>query len=60
MSQSSLQSVECYRYGNLALNCSVALDSDCTVVGVRETRSGEIRFSHPFGYTICTAVGPPG
>jgi hypothetical protein len=54
------QRVECYRYGTAALNCFVLRTEGCTVVGVRETASGEIRYSDPFGYTICSATGPVG
>jgi hypothetical protein len=60
VSRSALQRTECHRYGSSALNCFVDLEGGCNVVGVRETRSGEIRFSHPFGYYICSTVGQSG
>jgi hypothetical protein len=49
------QRVECHRYGTSAMNCFVLRSEGCTVVGVRETVSGEIRYSEPFGLTICAA-----
>lgn len=50
--------VECWRFGDYALNCFVtdSQNRSCRVVGVQQNSAGKIRLTKPYGIVICSTI----